>query len=130
MTEEYLSLERLEVYKLARKLSEIGWKIYEGLDWQDKKIAGDQFVEAIDSVGANVAEGFGRFHFLDKAKFYYNARGSLLEARHWLELLVERGKVKRADKERFLSVYSDLRPKLNGLINSTLKAKGAQSDKS
>lgn len=87
-------------------------------------------MEATDSTGANIAEGFGRFHFLDKAKFYYNARGSLLEARHWFELLVERGKVKKADKERFLSVYSDLRPKLNGLINSTLKAKTKQSNES
>jgi len=41
---------------------------------------GDQFIRSIDSITANIAEGFGRFHFLDRRKFYYNARGSLLEA--------------------------------------------------
>jgi four helix bundle protein len=123
MAEKYLSLEKLEVYKLSRGLSQSAWKVYGGLSWQEKKTAGDQFIEATDSVGANIAEGYGRFHYLDKTKFYYNARGSLLEARHWLNLLVEREKVGAGDREQFLAVYSELRPRLNGLINSTLKAK-------
>lgn len=29
---EYISLKNLEVYKLARELSRIGWKIYEKLN--------------------------------------------------------------------------------------------------
>jgi len=82
MGKKYLSLDKLEVYKLARELSRITWGIYQELDWQDKKSQGDQFLSATDSVGANIAEGFGRFHFLDKVKFYFNARGSLLESRH------------------------------------------------
>lgn len=130
MTKEYLSLEKLEVYKLARRLSRVSWKIYEELDWHEKKINGDQFIESVDSTGANIAEGYGRFHYLDKAKFYYNARGSLFEARHWLNLLIERGKVGEEDEKRFLTIYSELRPKLNGLINSTFKAKQAQLDAS
>lgn len=64
------------------------WKIYERLHWQDKKTMGDQFVTSADSVGANIAEGYGRFHYLDKIRFYYNSRGSLLEnGIHWVELL-------------------------------------------
>jgi len=82
MGKKYLSLDKLEVYKLARELSRITWEIYQELDWQNKKSQGDQFLSATDSVGANIAEGFGRFHFLDKVKFYFNARGSLLESRH------------------------------------------------
>ncbi|GIV44793.1 MAG: hypothetical protein KatS3mg035_1916 [Bacteroidia bacterium] len=30
---------------------------------------GDQFVRATDSIGANIAEGYGRFHYLEKLKF-------------------------------------------------------------
>jgi len=51
----YIPLRNLEIYQLARELSKIGWEIYETLDWQDKKIIGDQFIRAIDSVGANIA---------------------------------------------------------------------------
>jgi four helix bundle protein len=39
----------------------------------------DQIRRASTSVGANIAEGFGRFHYKEKIKFYYNARGSICE---------------------------------------------------
>jgi four helix bundle protein len=118
MNKTYLKLENLEVYKLARQLGRIAWEIYLAMDWQTKKIMGDQFIEAVDSVGANIAEGFGRFHFLDKNKFYFNARGSLLEAKHWLELLREREKVDENMFLKFLNCCDDLHPALNGLIDS------------
>jgi four helix bundle protein len=92
---KYIMLKDLEVYQLARELSELGWDIYESLNWQDKKIMKDQFIESIDSVRANIAEGYLRYHYLDKIKFYYNSRASLSEScDHWLELLYQRKKVK------------------------------------
>jgi len=93
---KYIPLKELEVYQLARELSRLAWNIYEHLSRQDKKIMGDQFIESTDSVGANVAEGYHRFHYLDKVKFYFYSRGSLAECQtHWLELLFERGKIKQ-----------------------------------
>lgn len=118
---EYLSLDKLEVYILSRKLSQVGWEIFEDFDWKLRKIIGDQFIESTDSVGANVAEGYGRFHYLDKIKFYYNARGSLKESRHWFELMVERGIIKENQKKKYLEIYSMLSPKLNGFISSSYK---------
>lgn len=123
MTKEYLSLENLEVYKLARKLGSNAWIIYETLEWKIKKVLGDQFIESTDSVGANIAEGYGRFHYLDKVKFYYNARGFLLESRHWLDLLAERKLVNGEQINNYLNIYRELRLGLNGLIKSAMKAK-------
>jgi len=124
MTEKgYISLDKLETYKLTRQLSQITWLIYENLDWQMKKIMGDQFIESTDSVGANIAEGFGRYHYLDKVKFYYNARGSLLESRHWLGLLKERKLVLIEYQTQYLECYRQLRPSLNALINSVINKK-------
>jgi four helix bundle protein len=40
---------------------------------------GDQLLRAARSTTANIAEGYGRFHFLDNAKFCSNARGSCWE---------------------------------------------------
>jgi len=40
---------------------------------------GDQFLTAARSTTANIAEGYGRFHYLDNARFCSNARGSCWE---------------------------------------------------
>lgn len=120
----YLKLEDLEVYELAIEISGIGWKIYQRLDWKIKKIIGDQFIESVDSVGANIAEGYGRFHYLDKIKFYYNARGSLLEAKHWLNLLLERKLLDNGQESDSLNDKLDkMNFKLNRFISATFKAK-------
>jgi four helix bundle protein len=75
MEKKFIPLKNLEVYKLTRKLSLKGWEIYQEMDWQTKKIIGDQFLSSLDSIRANIAEGYGRYHYLDQIKFYYNARG-------------------------------------------------------
>jgi len=114
-----MELKDLEVYKLAREISREAWPVYKEMDWKEKKLMGDQWIRSIDSIGSNVAEGFGRFHYLDKNKFNYNARGSLTEAIHWTEILHERELLP-------LEKYSSLEPKLknmhlklNNYINST-----------
>ncbi len=123
-TKKFIEIKDLEVYKIARELSREAWEVYEKLDWQTKKVMGDQFIEATDSVGANIAEGYGRYHYLDKIKFYYNARGSLGEAcSHWLELLWERKKIV-AEKYAYIKViHKKLSMALNNFITATYKAK-------
>lgn len=119
----YVSLENLEVYKLARRLSVLGWEIYGSLELSTKRIMGDQFIRSTDSIGANIAEGYGRFHFLDKVRFYYNARGSLIESMHWFDLVEERIGLDKIYKTNYLQIYKEIRLALNGLIKSTMKAK-------
>ena len=126
----YTLLKDLEVYQLAKELSKIGWIIYQDLDWQTKKIMGDQFITSADSFGANIAEGYSRYHYLDKIKFFYNARGSLAEAAdYWLELLKERGKI---IKEKNYQVYKEAAGKaslkLQNFIAANYKAKLMETD--
>ncbi len=121
---KYIVLKDLEVYQLARKLSDIALQSYEGLNWQDKKIMGDQFIDSSDSVGANIAEGYKRYHYLDKIKFYYTSRASLSESSdHWLELLYERGKMKKKDFDAIKEIATKLSVKLNNLIDATYNLK-------
>jgi|SRR3989344_7565232 len=119
----YLQLDNLDVYKLARDYSRSGWEIYEKLDWQQRKVIGDQAVRSIDSVGANIAEGYGRFHYLDKSKFYYIARGSLFESKHWMELLKERKLVSEDKYVEMLELHKNILLKINVLIKSQLNHK-------
>ncbi len=122
----FIPLYKLDVYLLSRQLSAIGWRIYSTLDWNTKKVIGEQFIRSVDSVGANIAEGYARFHYLDKIKFYYNSRGSLAEASdHWLELLKERGLIKDQEYHEFKVIAKNIQIKLNSFITATYKAKSS-----
>jgi len=88
------SFEDLEVWQIGKK---IGVGIY-GLtkDFPKEESFGltSQIRRAALSVPANIAEGFGRYHYLDKAKFYLNARGSLYELKSHLLIAQELGYLK------------------------------------
>lgn len=113
----------MEIYKLAKDISKEVWNLYDKFDWQTKKIIGDQFITAVDSVGSNIAEGFGRFHYLDRNKFNYNARGSLIESIHWLDLLLERKKINEILHNSLSQKFKKLSIKLNNYITSTKRQK-------
>lgn len=121
--ENYIPLGKLEVYQTAIKISKNSWTIYERIDWKLKKIIGDQFIRAIDSMGANIAEGYGRFHYLDRTKFYYIARGSLFESKHWLFLLKERKKITEKEFNNLLEDLEIFNRQLNKFIKLTYSKK-------
>ncbi len=121
MDKNYLKLGDLEVYKVAIELSNFSWNLYENFDWLIKKVTGNQFIRAIDSIGANIAEGFGRYHYKDKNKFYYNARESLLESKHWVLLLYQRKIINKNNYNILLKKLNLTHKLLNSFIKSLYK---------
>ena len=82
---KYLQLNDIGCYKRAFNLSNYAWNIVTEWEWFAKKTVGSQFAEAIDSISANIAEGFGRYGKKDKIKFYYYSFGSVKEGLDWNE---------------------------------------------
>lgn len=118
----YLELENLDTYKLAKRLGEISWEIFKLFNYDEKRIFGFQFVEATDSIAANIAEGYGRYHYLDKVKFYYNTRGSLLESKHWFDVIVKRKlSISEEIVNNYLQTYQKIPLSINGLIKVTMR---------
>lgn len=92
------------------------------MNFMNQKHIGDQFLRAVDSIGANIAEGYGRYHYLDKVKFYYNSRASHFEAfTHWLELMLEREQISDSEFKNINEMAISLQVKLNNFITSTYK---------
>lgn len=120
---KYIKIEDLEIYKVSCELSNLAWKVFNRLDSEGKYILGRQFITAVDSIGANIAEGYGRFHYLDRVRFCYNARGSLSEVKHWLRLLKERSLLNEDEFNRFGQGLENLNIKLNSYIKSILDKK-------
>jgi four helix bundle protein len=82
---KYLQLNDISCYKRSFVLSNYVWNSVIEWEWFAKKTVGTQFVTAIDSISANIAEGFGRFGKKDKVKFYYYSYGSVKESFDWNE---------------------------------------------
>ncbi len=119
----YIPLDQIKVYQLSTEYSDSSWNIYKEFDWQIKKIIGDQFIRSVDSVSANIAEGYGRYHYLDRIKFYYNSRGSLFESKHWIDSLFKRKFINQQKYFDLAKKYKEIQINLNALINSTYQSK-------
>ena len=111
-------LEELEVYRIALELSKLSWEVYSSLPKEHKFSIGSQFLESADSVGANIAEGYGRYHYKDSIKFYYNSRGSLSELKHWNTLLSQRNLSTNDQFNRISELINIEQLELNNFINS------------
>ncbi len=80
MTEnEQRGFEDLECYKLALSVVREAYQVAQRLPPEEKYNLADQLRRAAVSVTLNIAEGYGRYHYLDSLRFYYIARGSLNE---------------------------------------------------
>lgn len=113
---KFLRLEDISAYQASSSLSDKVWEAVASWDWLAKKTIGSQFVDAIDSIAANIAEGFGRFHKRDKQKFCYNARGSVYESAHWCKKAYARKLLTEADYQEIISILRKLPKDINTLI--------------
>jgi four helix bundle protein len=75
----YRSFEDLEVYKAAREFRKAMYRTAKRLPDYEKFGLASQVRRAAVSLTNNLAEGHGRFHFLDQIKFTLISRGSLEE---------------------------------------------------
>ena len=108
----------MDVYRLSEDISNIIWDLVKQWSFFNKDTIGKQLVKAADSISANLAESHGRFHFRDKQKFTYYARGSLEETKCWLIKIRHRNLITKQEIEQLCVMIDDLGPKLNQLIKS------------
>ena len=77
-----------------------------------------QLRRAASSIAANIAEGFSRYHYNDKIRFYHNARGSLSETQNFLFLAKDLSFLKENEFKDIFSLSEDVNKLINGLIRS------------
>ena len=116
---KFLSLDSLSSYKLALEMSNYVWDVVMKWDYFAKKTVGVQFVDAADSVSANIAEGFGRYNKKDKIRFYRYSQGSLSEIEDWTNKSIHRNLISDQEEKKILGYLKLLTPEIYNLINFT-----------
>ncbi|MBN2699379.1 MAG: four helix bundle protein [Bacteroidales bacterium] len=58
-----MELKDLEVYKIAMQIGELTWEFVNTWGHFAKTTIGTQWVDAADSIAANISEGEGRYNF-------------------------------------------------------------------
>jgi len=116
-----LKFEELEVLRTAEAVADGIWRRV--VRWKPfaRDVVGGQLAKAGDSIGANIAEAYGRFHYGEKLQFLYYARGSLFETKYWLNRARERHLMPSDQVQDYVSQLTDLARQLNAFA-ARLKA--------
>jgi len=121
MAEEkkFLQLNDIKSYKIAFGLSNYVWNIVVKWDYFSKDTIGKQFTRSVDSMSANIAEGFGRYNKKDKIKFYRYSYGSIKESLDWNEKAKTRKLTTDEEYKRIFEDLNELPKEINSLIKFT-----------
>jgi four helix bundle protein len=119
MDNKFLKLNDIKAYKIAFNLSNYVWKIVIHWKYFERDTVGKQFVKAVDSISANLAEGFGRFSKKDKIRFCRMSFGSLKESFDWNEKSKVRKLFSEQDYDYIFQELNKLPLEINSLIKYT-----------
>lgn len=115
----YLRLNDVRAYTIAFELSNGVWGAVMTWDFFARDTIGKQFVRSVDSISANIAEGFGRYNKKDKILFYRYAAGSVKESLDWNEKAFRRKVLSLEAYSLFFDALSRLPREINSLIKIT-----------
>ncbi|MBI4087421.1 MAG: four helix bundle protein [Candidatus Liptonbacteria bacterium] len=115
------SFEDLKVWRDAHAFTILTYKITEKFPKHELFGLISQLRRSSSSIGANIAEGCGRFHYKEKIKFYLNARGSAIESQSHILLARDLGYISSAESEKLFNCVAEILRELNGLIKATGK---------
>lgn len=107
----------LEVWKEARKFRMAIAEILKKIPAEEKYKLTDQLFRSSRSVHANIAEGYGKFHYQENIQSCRHARGSLMETLDHLICANDENYIDRTTLNNFRSHYEFVLKLLNGYIS-------------
>src|ERR1700743_3536362 len=111
------SFTDLEVWKKSRILRNKITELVKPFPSDERFRLVDQIIRSSRSVGNNIAEGHGRFHYADAAKFLINARGSAAETVDQLVIALDHNFIDEKIFDTFKYDCEECMKMINGYIN-------------
>ena len=112
----YQTFEDLEVYQVAREFRKAMYRVAKQLPEEEKFGLISQVRRAAVSLTNNIAEGHGRFHFLEQIKFMLQSRGSLEELMDDLNVCADEQYLANAEIEKLKQQAWRVHKLINGYI--------------
>jgi four helix bundle protein len=120
------TFEDLECWQQCRRLRLfVAKEVVPVLPKDERYRLGDQLLRAARSTTANIAEGYGRFHYLENAKFCSNSRGSCWEVLDHLITASDEGLISSDMLSRGREEVGHAVKLLNGYMNYLKRAQKA-----
>ena len=123
----YQTFEDLKVYQVAREFRKAMYRVARRLPEEEKFASASQIRRADVSLTNNIAEGHGRFHFLEQIKFMPQARGSLEELLDDLNVCTDETYLSEDDIQKLKSEGWRVHKLINGYIRFLRGRTGADS---
>jgi four helix bundle protein len=114
----------LDAWKKAHQLVLEVYSLTNSFPKEERYGMTDQMRRASSSVTANIAEGFERYHFKDKTRFYYQARGSVAEVQNFIMLAKDLTYINVETCDRVGERIKEIKMLINGLIRAISKQTG------
>ncbi len=122
-----VEFDELRSLQLAESIADEIWDIVTLWNAFSRDAFGKQLIRAADSIGANIAEAFGRFHYGEKINFLYYARGSVFESKYWLNRALKRRLVSSKEHERYAERLTEMAKVINGYASRLKKYRSTKS---
>ncbi|XWN36157.1 MAG: four helix bundle protein [Balneola sp.] len=116
-------LSELESWKSARQLRISISELVKKFPADEKFRLKDQIIRSSRSIPANIAEGFGRFHYQENIQFCRIARGSLYETLEHLMCAKDEGYISNEQFQILNDQILECLKILNGYVQYLKKAK-------
>lgn len=124
-----MNLDQLEVWVRAKEFALTIYKeVIPKLPVEEKWNRTQQLKRAAQSIPANIAEGHGRYHFLDNVRFCYIARGSLTEVQSHISLALDLGYLPEETYKHMTSHAETLGKQLNNYIAYLKRSKQGEKE--
>lgn len=114
----------LEVWKKSRLLRNSITELVKSFPGEEKYRLTDQIIRSSRSIGNNIAEGHGRFHYIDASKFFINARGSAAETIDHLIIALDNDFINKEAFETLKQDCEECMRMINGYISYLRKQAG------
>ena len=124
-----MNLDKLEVWVRARGFALAVYKeVVPQLPADEKWNLTQQLKRAAQIIPANIAEGHGRYHFLDNVRFCYIARGSLTEIQSHMALAHDLGYLSGDIYKRMTTHAESIGKQLNNYVAYLKRSKQGEKE--